>query len=525
LVSKTKLCTYRRKTADSSGDNRQALTDAAILFIVSFAAWVVIERTDACTRFFAYVAANPDMELDSVILAGIFATLGLLIFAYRRWMEAVRAKHCAECLAYNDPLTGLANRRSFVEALERARSARAPFSCLLLDLDNFKQVNDLRGHLVGDGLLQEVCRRLRGTQSGGMLVARLGGDEFGVLISGGDDEQALQLAHCMVARVREPIVIGGRVVEASVSGGMARFAGEATSAEQLLRNADMALYCAKRSGGGTVEVFVEEMEASEQHRAAIVEALRQAIPNGEIVPHYQPLVEVSGGKIVGYEVLSRWTSPTLGSLSPAEFIPVATDAGLINALSGRVLKQACEDAMQWPEPLRISFNIAPHQLCDPLTPLQILAILSNTGLDPRRLELELTEDALLNNKEAALANLRTLKAQGISLALDDFGTGYSSLHHLRTLPFDVVKIDRSYVRDIGTCETARRIVSATIDFTHSFGIPVLAEGVETQQQADVLRTLGCDLGQGWFYGREVPASALGGAMKSVAVADKSGAAA
>lgn len=503
----THPCTYRPKSG-RSGTGGSPVRDAVILLAICAAAWVFIERTEICTRFFAFVAANPDLELDSVILAGMFATGGLLAFSFRRWREATRAQQCAQCLAFNDPLTGLANRRSFVEAINRASADRGHYSCLLLDIDNFKQVNDLRGHVVGDELLRAVGRRLGEFQSKDVSIARFAGDEFGILIALPRVEDATQLAYRILARLSEPVVIGDRGVETSVSGGIARFPDDAVSADQVLRKADLALYRAKRSGRGVIVTFDRQMEAREQRGAAIVDALRQAIPNGEIVPHYQPQVDTATGKVLGYEVLSRWKHRMLGEVSPGEFIPLAVEAGLIGALTGSVLQQACREAATWPVPLRISFNVTPSQLCDPVLPLQILAILTNTGIDPHRLELELTEDALLKNGEAALTNLRLLKDRGISLALDDFGTGYSSLHHLRLLPFDLVKIDRSYVRDIGTSEKSRRIVEAIVKFTHSFEIPILAEGVETKQQADLLYAIGCDLGQGWYYGREQRSSAL-----------------
>lgn len=520
----THLCTYRPK-AGRSGNGNSPARDAAILFIVCLAAWVFIERTEICTLFFAFVAANPNLKLDSVILAGMFAAGGLLVFSFRRWKEATLAQQCAQYLAFNDPLTGLANRRSFVEAINRASAGGGPYSCLLLDIDNFKQVNDLRGHIVGDELLRAIGRRLGEFQSRDVTIARFAGDEFGIVIALPRAEDATQLAYRILARLREPVVNGSRVVETSVSGGIARFPDDAVCADQILRKADLALYRAKRSGRGVIVTFDRQMEAREQRSAAIVDALRQAIPNNEIVPHYQPQVDVTTGKVVGYEVLSRWKHRMLGEVSPGEFIPLAVDAGLIGALTGSVLQQACREAATWPVPLRISLNVTPSQLCDPVLPLQILAILSNTGFDPRRLELELTEDALLKNGEAALSNLRALKDQGVSLALDDFGTGYSSLHHLRLLPFDLVKIDRSYVRDIGASEKSRRIVEAIVKFTHSFEIPILAEGVETKQQADLLYAMGCDLGQGWYYGREERSSILTHARCYAAGPRKTGAAA
>ncbi|WP_072376572.1 EAL domain-containing protein [Hyphomicrobium sp. NDB2Meth4] len=488
--------------------NRRAIVDAIFLALACVTAWIVIERTDVCTRFFAYVAAHPDQELDSVILAGIFSAVGLLVFAVRRWRESRRAERFSNRLAYNDSLTELPNRRAFMEALERGARRKEPFACLLFDLDNFKQVNDLRGHLVGDQLLQVVAERLRGFMAPDILLARIGGDEFAVLLTSHMPDRAMELAHLIALRVREPMLIEGRVVQVDLSAGIARYPYDAERADAILRKADIALYRAKDSGRGLARAFTADMEEKERRRAAVADALREAIPRGEIVPHYQPLVELATGKVVGFEVLARWESPVLGTVTPSEFIPIAIETGLIGPLSQKVLERACTEAVAWPQHLPISFNIAPTQLCDPLLPLQLLAILSQTGLAPKRLEIELTEEALLASDQKTAFDVDVLKDQGITLALDDFGTGYSSLHHLRTLPFDKIKIDRSYVAKIETCEASRRMVQAIVNFAHVLGIPLLAEGVETAEQGRILTTLGCDLAQGWLYGRAVPNSAL-----------------
>jgi predicted signal transduction protein with EAL and GGDEF domain len=304
------------------------------------------------------------------------------------------------------------------------------------------------------------------------------------------------------------MLIDGVPVKIGVSVGLAGAQNDRDCADELLRQADIALYRAKALGRGTIQLFEASMEQADRRHAAITEALRDAIPKGEIIPHYQPIVALASGEVVGFEVLARWDSNTLGPVGPAEFIPIAIGSGLIDQLLCNVLEQACRSAVQWPKPLRISFNIAPVQICNPLLPLQLLSILARSGLAPGRLEIELTEDALLSDDRAARDNLELLKTQGITLALDDFGTGYSSLHHLRSLPFDKVKIDRSFVGKIVGCSKERRMLEAIISFTHSLGIPVVAEGVETEEQASFLRELNCDLAQGWLYGRATPNSEL-----------------
>lgn len=488
--------------------NKRALKDAIIVATLCVAAWILIERTEACTRFFRYVAANPDMEIDSIILAGIFSAVGVLVFALRRWTEAARAERRSNALAYHDPLTGLPNRRAFMEGLQHATEGGGPFACLLFDLDDFKKVNDLRGHFVGDRLLQTVSERLANFLSNDVLLARIGGDEFALLFALNNPEHELNLPKSIVQLVSEPLLLDGHSVQVRVSVGIARFPDDADGADALLRKADIALYRAKARGCGAIQSFEPSMEETDRRHAAVAEALRGAIPRREIVPHYQPLIELATGDVIGFEVLSRWESPILGTVAPGEFVPIAMDAGLISDLCWQVLEQACTDAVHWPQPLRISFNVAPRQLCDPILPLQLLAILSKTGLPPQRLEIEMTEEALLANDRTARTNLEVLKGQGITLALDDFGTGYSSLHHLRTLSFDKVKIDRSYIAKIVSCGKSRRMIEAIIKFTNSLAIPVLAEGVETMDQARILKELGCDLAQGWLYGKAVPNSEL-----------------
>ncbi|MFA5958200.1 putative bifunctional diguanylate cyclase/phosphodiesterase [Hyphomicrobium sp.] len=486
--------------------NKEAINDAVILLIICVVVWVLIERTETCTRFFQYVAAHPDMELDSVVLAGIFSAIGLLIFALRRWAEAARSEQRYNKLAHRDALTGLSNRLSFMEALDNAvgRGTKYPFACLLFDLDSFKQVNDLRGHFVGDKLLEEVTQRLSSVLPPGALLARMGGDEFAMLFSLDTPHRVTQVAGLVMRLVSEPQMLEGQVVQVGVSVGVARYPDDADQPDALLRRADIALYRAK-TRQHSIQLFEPSMEDADHRYALVAATLRDAIPRREIVPNYQPLVELGTGEVIGYEVLARWTnSPVLGSVAASEFIPAASQAGLIDKLSRHLLEQACSEAVRWPRPLRISFNLTPRQLCDPLLPMQILAVLTKTGFSPRRLDIEMTEDALLENADTARVNLQMLKDQGVTLTLDDFGTGYSSLHHLRMLPFDKVKIDRSYVGKMVSCDKSRLMVDAIIKLVHAVELPVLAEGVETEFQAQILKELGCDFAQGWLYGKAMP---------------------
>jgi diguanylate cyclase (GGDEF)-like protein len=311
--------------------NRIALRDAAVVIALCVAAWFVIEQTDTCTRFFQYVAAHPDTELDSVLLAGILSSLGAFAFAWRRWVEAARAERASNQLANRDALTGLPNRRAFTAHLEAAaKQGRSSFACLLLDLDNFKQVNDLRGHVTGDRLLQSVAARINAAAPH-VAVARIGADEFALLA--GSEMNSAELAQRIIETVAAPLHLDGHAVRVSVSIGISRFPKDAESADGLLRKADMALYRAKAKGRGHIQAFEKEMEECDRRHAEVAETLNGALSRGEVVPHYQPLIDLKTGDVVGFEVLSRWESGALGTVTPNEFIPIATEAGLIDQLT------------------------------------------------------------------------------------------------------------------------------------------------------------------------------------------------
>ena len=400
-----------------------------------------------------------------------------------------------------DSLTDLANRRAFIAQLEaRATKSDTVFGVSANRSRQFPAVKDLRGHAVGDRLLRRVAARIRDTAPG-VPIARIGGDEFALLAS--SERDPAELAQRIADAVAAPLRLDGHLVRVGVSIGMARFPEDAARTDALLRKADLALYRAKASGRGRAQVFEQEMEECDRRHAEVAEELNSALSLGEVVPHYQPLVNLTTGDAIGFEVLSRWESGRLGTVTPNEFIPVATETGLIDQLTCSVLERACAEAAAWPYPYRISFNLAPAQLSDSHVALQILAILYRTGLSPKRLEIELTEEALLVKEEAAATCLNVLKVQGITLALDDFGSGYSSLRYLRTLPFDKLKIDRSYISNIAECAKARRMVGGIINFAHALNIPLIAEGVETAEQAAILQELGCDMAQGWLYGKAV----------------------
>nr|WP_246429591.1 EAL domain-containing protein [Prosthecomicrobium pneumaticum] len=428
--------------------------------------------------------------------------------------ETRAAQKQAQSLARHDALTGLPNRRVFsVElqaAVARSLGEGISYAVMLLDLDRFKPVNDIQGHAVGDTVLCEVARRLREIVRREDTVARLGGDEFAVVAAadGGDPrEGVMRLASRLIAAIREPIAIGDGAVEVGASIGIAWCPADGRDAESLLRAADIAMYRAKRDGRSTYRFFEQSMDEELRDRAALEADLRKAIGEERLEPHYQPLVDMRDGHVYGFEVLARWNHPTRGWIRPDVFIPLAEQIGLISDLTWSLLRRACRDSRQWSDDIRLALNISPVQLKDPLLPNQILGILAEEGFAPTRLEIEVTETALVSDLKTAKAILSSLRSNGVRIALDDFGTGYSSLYHLRELKFDKVKIDRSFVQSMQTSSDSRKIVDAIVSLAKTLGLPTVAEGIEDKAVLDHLASIGCDFGQGFYLGRAMPAEA------------------
>ncbi len=425
-----------------------------------------------------------------------------------------------ETVARTDALTDLPNRRRLYEALQTilAGADRSGDGAvlLLLDLDRFKVVNDVHGHLAGDQLLQLVATRLRAVARSGDLIARLGGDEFALLVpldlSGQPhlaSEAAAQLARRIVVTLEQPFALPtGVTVQISVSIGIAQALSERDDADALVNRADIALYRAKAEGRGRFCFFEPGMDTHIQARASLEADLRQAVADDAIVPHFQPLVQLDTERVIGFEMLARWPHPVRGMVSPAEFILVAEDIGLIGAMTDRLLRRACRIAATWPSDILLACNISPLQLCDRELPSMVRAALAESELPPHRLELEITESALLGDLDLARDLLNELKALGVRLALDDFGTGYSSLRQLRLLPFDKLKIDAGFVGTMASNAENRKIVAAVVGLGRSLGLVTVAEGVEDVETAALLRELGCDVGQGWLFGRPCSAEAV-----------------
>ena len=378
---------------------------------------------------------------------------------------------------------------------------------LCVDLDLFKNVNDSFGHPMGDRLLKQVADRLRSEVRGNNLAARLGGDEFAVILASDvSPKEASGFATRLIQILSAGYDIDGIEVVIGASIGIALSPGDGATSEELMRNADMALYRAKSDGGGVHRFFEREMDRQAQKRRDMEVDLRRAFGNGEFELHYQPLVDIAADRISGFESLLRWRHPEKGMISPAEFIPVAEDIGLIAPLGEWVLREACSEAVKWPAEIKVAVNLSPVQFRSRNLVQVVISALANSGLSPTRLELEITESLFLAETEANLAILHQLRELGISISMDDFGTGYSSLSYLRSFPFDKIKIDRSFVKDLAERSDCVAIVRAISGLGRSLNITTTAEGVETMDQLDWLRAEGCNEVQGFLFSAAKPAA-------------------
>ncbi len=424
------------------------------------------------------------------------------VLAVRDLSDRKRAQRAIEHLASHDPLTDLANRARFERELDEAVAARQPFALLALDLDRFKAVNDIFGHGAGDDILRRVADILRASVRGDDVVARVGGDEFLIIqraVSGPDD--ARRLASDVLENfagemdvARDPMAVGASI-------GVAFYPQDARDTETLQQNADIALYRAKNGGRGTAVFFDQEMDELARDRRALEHDLRHAITRHQLHLVFQPLVATAFGSVVGYEALLRWDHPERGEIPPDHFIPIAEEIGAIVSIGEWVLREACSIAAGWPDNISIAVNVSTVQFQVPSLPGIVRDALAASGLDARRLELEITETAFMRNRQIALRSLHEIRAMGVRIAMDDFGIGYSSLSNLKAFPFDKIKIDKSFVASISDDEASRSIVRAIVGLGRSFNMPIVAEGVETEAQRQMLLDEGCPQAQGYYFGR------------------------
>jgi diguanylate cyclase (GGDEF)-like protein len=412
-------------------------------------------------------------------------------------------------LAFNDSLTGLPNRAFFRRHLdiELAQAAHRGCSLVLLslDLDNFKAVNDTLGHPTGDALLCAVGARLK-AGVGEALVARLGGDEF-TIVAAAEAGDAGRMAQRLLAALAEPVAVDGQVLDVAASIGVAIAPQDGADSDTLLKNADLALYQAKEAGRGTYRFFEARMNAEAQARRTLETDLRRALAGGEFELYFQPLICLETGRIASFEALLRWNHPTRGLVSPLEFIPVAEETGLIVPIGEWVAQEACRAARAWPEEVRVAVNVSSVQFRRGGLGATIIQALAASGLDAKRLEIEITESLFLETSDTTVSTLHSLREMGVKIALDDFGTGYSSLSYLQSFPFDKIKIDRSFVERLEASPGAGAIVQAITALAAALGMETTAEGIETEAQREAVRRLGCTLGQGFLFSRPVRAKA------------------
>ncbi|PBB96903.1 EAL domain-containing protein [Mesorhizobium sp. WSM3862] len=431
------------------------------------------------------------------------------VVAVRDMRERKKAEDEILRLAHFDPLTGLANRRSFTSRLEAEIATTSgkggQLALMLIDLDRFKEVNDLFGHAAGDAVLQRVAQCASSVLRHGQMLARLGGDEFAIIAPNLPDPQAAgRIAEAVLSKLRQESQLspGGELVSASI--GIALYPLDADEQAALVSHADTALYRAKAEGKDTYRYFEASMGAETRDRRAMEHDLRQAVARGEFRLVYQPQKKISSGKMIGFEALIRWHHPERGNIPPSVFIPVAEDSGAIAQIGEWVLATACEEAVRWKNPLTIAVNVSAVQLHNPNFSRKVHEILLRSGLPAGRLELEVTETALIKDMPRALATLRQVKALGIRVAMDDFGTGYSSLSNLRAFPFDKIKIDGSFIKSVDRNGQVAAIVRAVLGLGRGLGLPVLAEGVETLDELRFLDAEDCEIGQGYYLGRPGP---------------------
>jgi diguanylate cyclase (GGDEF)-like protein len=500
------LRTHRSKAVRIAGSHviTSCATAAALLLFVVLGSQVIPAAISG--------ASLPDSA--STLKVAFLLNIAIILFGWRRskdLKEALDAYEAAERLAQRnantDPTTGLGNRRELMRSLGEALERKANGVFLLLDLDHFKRVNDLHGHLAGDKVLLRVAEALNKAAPAGACCARTGGDEFAVLLAAADSRTAETVAEAIQAALAEPVFFEGSPLQVTASIGLASLIG-CKDEESALRESDVALYAAKRAGRNSFAWYDQALEREISDRLKLEEDIRSGIKAGEFIPFFQPLVDLNSRQIIGFEALARWRSPTRGLVEAESFIDTAERTGLIGPLTLSVLEQALKEARGWPAHLKLAVNVSPVQFRDASLAEQILKLLSVTGYPATRLEVEITEGALLEDREQVLTIIRSLKNVGISISLDDFGTGYASLAQVNRLPLDRIKIDKSFITTIVKSEQTAAIVNTIAGLGHNLDVPITAEGVESEQIRSALADFGCSEAQGWLFGRAISAEAV-----------------
>ena len=508
------LFSFRRTDRRSS-----ALRDLVVMLIALSAVALFFalsgSQLDGIGRLLKRIGADNGEVIVGLLLLNLAAS----IYGWRRFRDTrhelaqrVAAEERAFEAASTDPLTGFLNRISFASAaanlVASAKRHRDCVAMLIIDIDGFRHINEFHGHVTGDTLLRRTAETIVHLAPADALTARLGGDEFAIIFpfESRERKEVEHFADALIERLSTPFNLGGVHIHVSASIGIAGAGPDYPTVESLGRRADIALGAAKKEGRGRFLWFDAGMELELEARNAIEAGLRVGIPRGEIVPYFEPQIDLVTNRLSGFEMLARWDHPERGLVSPEEFIPVAEEAGLIGDLSLAVLHRAFSEARSWDPSLTLSVNISPVQLKDPWLAQKITKLLVETGFPAERLEIEITESSLFENLGLAQAIIASLKNRGIRLALDDFGTGYSSLAHLRALPFQRIKIDRSFIASINDSPDSVAIVTAITRLAESLDLAVTAEGIEDEAVEARLRQIGRYRGQGWLFGRPMPAA-------------------
>ncbi len=479
---------------------------AAILLFVGTGSNVM----QAAVRALIGIGGGPDRALAAAMILNV----ALILFGWRRYedlnreiRERTEAEQRARYLADTDPLTGFLNRRALLATGQRmiagAIAEKRQVALFLLDLDHFKTVNDIHGHAAGDRVLQVAAERISAVLPPNATKARLGGDEFVAMLAFEPAARADidALAAELVMVLDNSIAHDAQQIRIGASLGISLASDASVTMETMVRQADIAMYHGKDEGRNRHIWFETGMEMAVQVRNQIETGIRDGMPRGEFVPHFEPQVDIASGRLIGFEMLMRWESPEYGMIPPERFIPVAEESGLIGELSLQVIREAMEIAKRWDPTIMLAVNISPQQLKDPWFSQKLTKLLVEVGFPAAQLEVEITESSLFENLPLVRSIVTSLKNQGVSLSLDDFGTGYSSLSHLRALPFDRIKIDRSFVAAMRGSPDAQAIVVAIVRLGESLAMPITAEGVEDEATAIELTRLGCSKGQGWYFGR------------------------
>ncbi|GFE49301.1 hypothetical protein So717_10540 [Roseobacter cerasinus] len=481
-------------------------------FLSAIVTWPVFAELELFEAFYEFSRAHENWDLDELVLLVGNLSIALIvssIYRSRQLRKVVRERaqeyERAERNARHDPLTGLMNRRAFGEVMQKIEAQDTPEGryMAMIDLDRFKPINDLQGHAAGDAILRRVADRLVEHTGSTDLVARLGGDEFVVIFDTKRPSAAVErLARRLLHAMEKPFEYEGAQLHISCSIGLAHWAS-GVSQSTALAQADRALYTAKNIGRARFAWYDADLDRDATERAQIETDLREAIVTGQVQPWFQPIVEINAQRLTGFEVLARWTHPERGAIAPEVFIEIAEDSGQISALSNSLLRRACLAARDWDASLSMSFNISPRQFHHPALVSDIKLIIDETGFDPTRLTIEVTERSVIRDFETAREKLNALKAMGISVALDDFGTGYSSLASLRQLPFDRIKIDRGFITNIEQQPQNQKIVSGIMSLARGLELDVTAEGIESREDLDFVKQLDCALGQGFLFDKAV----------------------